>query len=191
LPPTGNALDVTMPTLDVERYDVNPFDGTRFWYIPLMKTHPGGTPIGVLLTNTSRDINRAFDATLEAVGGSRSSWLVLMALKRGPLRNQRELAALVGVEGATLSHHLNGLEAAGLVTRRRDPANRRMHLVELTPAGEDAFLRMLGTVVAFDRKLRAGIDDADLLVVERVMDRLLANLGTTISTTAEFASIPN
>ena len=79
-----------------------------------MKTQPGGTPIGVLLTNASRDINRAFDAALEAVGGSRSSWLILMALKRGPLRNQRELAAMVGVEGATLSHHLNGMEAAGL-----------------------------------------------------------------------------
>jgi MarR family transcriptional regulator, transcriptional regulator for hemolysin len=156
-----------------------------------MDKQPGGTPIGVLLTSVSRDINRAFDAALEAVGGSRSSWLVLMALKRGPLRNQRELAAMVGVEGATLSHHLNGMEAAGLVTRRRDPANRRMHLVELTPAGEDAFLRMFGTVVAFDRSLRSGIDTADLVVVEQVLDRLLANLGTTVSTTAEFTSIPN
>ena len=141
-----------------------------------MNTQPGGIPIGVLLTNASRDINRAFDAALEAVGGSRSSWLVLMALKRGPLRNQRELAAMVGVEGATLSHHLNGMEAAGLVTRRRDPANRRMHLVELTPAGEDAFLRMFGTVVAFDRTLRSGIDEADLAMVEDTLHRLLANV---------------
>jgi MarR family transcriptional regulator for hemolysin len=155
-----------------------------------MDKQPGGTPIGVLLTNVSRDINRAFDAALEAVGGSRSSWLVLMALKRGPLRNQRELAAMVGVEGATLSHHLNGMEAAGLVTRRRDPANRRMHLVELTPAGEDAFLRMFGTVVAFDRKLRSGIDNADLLVVEQVLDRLLANVTTPITPSAELTPVP-
>jgi MarR family transcriptional regulator for hemolysin len=104
---------------------------------------------------------------------------------------------MVGVEGATLSHHLNGLEAAGLVTRRRDPANRRMHLVELTPAGEDAFLRMLGTVVAFDRKLRAGIDEASLAVVEDTLHRLHANATTTISPTtvlfpeAELASSPN
>ena len=156
-----------------------------------MNTQPGGTPIGVLLTNVSRDISRAFDAALEAVGGSRSSWLVLMALKRGPLRNQRELAAVVGVEGATLSHHLNGMEAAGLVTRRRDPANRRMHLVELTPAGEDAFLRMLGTVVAFDRQLRSGIDEADLAVVEQTLYRLLANVTTPITPATELTSVPN
>jgi len=156
-----------------------------------MNRHPDSTPIGVLLTNVSRDINRAFDSALEAVGGSRSSWLVLMALKRGPLRNQRQLAAMVGVEGATLSHHLNGMEAAGLVTRRRDPANRRMHLVELTPAGEDAFLRMFGIVVAFDRTLRSGIDDADLAVVEQTLHRLLANVTTAIAPTAELSSAPN
>ncbi len=141
-----------------------------------MERPTGGTPIGVLMTNVSRDVNRAFDSTLEAVGGSRSSWLVLMALKRGPLRNQREIAAMVGVEGATLSHHLNGMEAAGLVVRRRDPGNRRMHLVDITPAGEDAFLRMLGTVVAFDRTLRSGIAEQDLAVVEDTLRRLRANI---------------
>jgi MarR family transcriptional regulator for hemolysin len=143
-----------------------------------MSKHHGGMPIGVLMTSVSRDINRAFDSALEAVGGSRPSWLVLMSLKRGPLRNQRELAAKVGVEGATLSHHLNGMEAAGLVTRRRDPANRRMHLVEITPAGEDAFLRMFGTVVAFDRQLRTGLDERELAVTEDVLQRMQANVTT-------------
>ncbi|MGB3327920.1 MAG: MarR family winged helix-turn-helix transcriptional regulator, partial [Thermomicrobiales bacterium] len=133
-------------------------------------------PVGVMLTTISRDIERAFDAALEAVGGSRPVWLVLMTLKRGPLRNQRQLAAMVGIEGATLSHHLNGMEQAGLVTRRRDPANRRMHLVELTPAGEEAFLAMVGTVTAFDRQLRAGIDPDDLALVERTLQRLRANV---------------
>lgn len=133
-------------------------------------------PIGLMLANVSRDIERAFDSALEAVGGSRPAWLVLMALKRGPLRNQRELAAMVGIEGATLSHHLNGMERAGLLTRRRDPANRRMHLVELTPAGEEAFLAMVGTVTAFDRQLRTGIDGDDLALVERTLQRFRANV---------------
>jgi MarR family transcriptional regulator for hemolysin len=135
-------------------------------------------PVGLMLATVSREVERAFDAALEAVGGSRPSWLVLMALKRGPWRNQRELAAMVGIEGATLSHHLNSMEAAGLVTRRRDPGNRRMHLVELTPAGEAAFQRMRGTVMAFDRQLRSGLNERELALVEQVLQQLRANVTT-------------
>ncbi len=44
------------------------------------------------------------------------------------------------------------MESAGLVTRRRDPANRRLHLVELTPAGDALFLRLRDAATAFDRR---------------------------------------
>src|SRR5690349_24132323 len=93
---------------------------------------PAQTPIGLELHGVSRDVGRAFDTALAAVGGSRPTWLVLLSLKARPTANQRELAAAVGIQGATLTHHLDGMEDAGLVTRRRDPANRRVHLVELT-----------------------------------------------------------
>ena len=135
-----------------------------------------GPPIGQLLTSVAREAERAFDDALEAVGGSRPTWLVLMALKQGPLRNQRQLAAMVGIESATLTHHLNAMESAGLLTRRRDPDNRRVHLVELTEDGEAAFLRMLGTVIAFDRQLRAGIDPSEISVVQDVLQRMRANI---------------
>ena len=36
------------------------------------------------------------------------------------------------------------MEADGLLTRRRDPANRRVHVVELTAAGDAAFLSVCG-----------------------------------------------
>ena len=54
------------------------------------------------------------------------------------------------------------MESAGLVTRRRDPANRRLHLVELTPAGDALFLGCGTPPVAFDRRLRAGLSDGEV-----------------------------
>ena len=105
-------------------------------------------------------------------------WLVLLALKQGTSRKQRQLAATVGIESATLTHHLNAMEATGLVTRRRDPANRRVHLVEMTAAGEAAFHRMRGTVIAFDRQLRNNIEPDDLTRVRLILEQMRANIAT-------------
>jgi DNA-binding MarR family transcriptional regulator len=49
---------------------------------------------------------------------------------------QRELVQTTGVDPSILVTLLNPLEADGLVTRERDPGDRRRHLVTLTPAGE-------------------------------------------------------
>src|SRR5215207_5721178 len=103
---------------------------------------PRTTPIGLKLASTAKIVGRAFEAALEAVGGSRPAWLILISLKARRLASQEELAAAVGIRGATLTHHLDGLEAEGIVVRRQDPNNRRVHLVELTPRAEEAFERM-------------------------------------------------
>ena len=93
---------------------------------------PDAEPIGLLLTRTAKAVSRAFDQALTEAGGSLPTWLVLVSLKGGAHGAQRELADAVGIEGPTLTHHLNRMETAGLVTRRRDPENRRAHRVELT-----------------------------------------------------------
>jgi DNA-binding MarR family transcriptional regulator len=49
---------------------------------------------------------------------------------------QRELIQAMDVDPSILVTLLNPLEADGLVTRERDPGDRRRHLVTLTRAGE-------------------------------------------------------
>src|ERR1700726_4966703 len=101
---------------------------------------PARTPIGLQLARSAKAVSRAFDDALAEAGGSLPVWLILVSLKGQAHGAQRQLAEAVGIEGPTLTHHLNRMENAGLVTRRRDPANRRVHQVELTDAGEAAFL---------------------------------------------------
>jgi MarR family transcriptional regulator for hemolysin len=138
---------------------------------------PSEIPIGLRLSRTARAVSRAFDDALAEAGGSLPSWLVLLNLKTRRVGNQRELAEAVGIQEATLTSHLNGMEANGLLTRRRDPANRRIHIVALTDQGEAAFLSLRETAVAFDRRLRAGITDAELTQLRGLLDRLSDNIG--------------
>jgi MarR family transcriptional regulator, transcriptional regulator for hemolysin len=137
---------------------------------------PAREPLGLHLTRVSRTVSRAFDDALAEAGGSLPVWLVLISLKRGQLASQRELADAVGVQGATLSHHLNAMEAAGLVTRRRDPRNRRLHVVELTPDGDALFSRLREVAFDFDQRLRAGLTDQDIDRFEALLTTLRQNV---------------
>lgn len=138
---------------------------------------PLQAPIGLHLTKAARVVSRAFDAALAEAGGSLPVWLVLLNLKVRRPTNQRELAEAVGVGEATLTHHLNAMDSEGLITRRRDSANRRIHVVELTEAGEEAFLRLRSAAVAFDQRLHVGITNDDLASLEGLLDRLARNVG--------------
>jgi MarR family transcriptional regulator for hemolysin len=134
-------------------------------------------PVGLHLSQAARVVSQAFDNALHEAGGSLPVWLVLLNLKARHLANQRELAAAVGIREATLTHHLNGMERLGLLTRRRDPANRRVHVVELTGAGDDAFLRLRDAAMAFNQRLTAGFSDEEREGLSGLLDRLAANVG--------------
>jgi len=137
---------------------------------------PAREPLGLYLTRVSRTVSRAFDDALAEAGGSLPVWLVLISVKSGELASQRELAGAVGIQGATLSHHLNAMESAGLVTRRRDPRNRRLHVVELTPDGDALFLRLREVAFAFDQRLRVGLASQDVDQLEALLARLRENV---------------
>ncbi len=133
-------------------------------------------PIGMELSRTTKALAQAFDASLSEAGGALPVWLTLLSIKSQASANQRELAGMIGIQGATLTHHLNAMEKQGLLTRRRDPANRRMHKVELTDAGEALFLRLRDVAVAFDKRLRAGISDDRIAQLAAALAALRANV---------------
>jgi MarR family transcriptional regulator, transcriptional regulator for hemolysin len=141
----------------------------------LYPMRPSRAPIGMQLSQAARVVGRAFDEALDAAGGSLPVWLILLNLHIRTPDNQRELAEAVGVREATLTHHLNAMDARGLVTRRRDAGNRRIQVVEVTEAGQALFGRLQQAAIAFDARLRDGFDDADLDTLDVLLSRLRAN----------------
>jgi MarR family transcriptional regulator, transcriptional regulator for hemolysin len=136
---------------------------------------PDVKPIGLELTRVAKAVSRAFDEALAAAGGSLPTWLVLVSVMSGRHGNQREIAEAIGIEGPTLTHHLNRMETDGLLTRTRDPQNRRTHRVELSPDGAAAFSDLVQVVTAFDQRLRAGFSERDLATLRSLLERLAAN----------------
>jgi MarR family transcriptional regulator, transcriptional regulator for hemolysin len=138
---------------------------------------PHGPPLGLQLAATSKAVGRAFNQALAEHGGSIPTWLVLNALRTEPHRTQLDLARAVGIEGPTLTRHLDGLEEAGLVERRRGTADRRAVQVELTEAGEALHARLLEAVIEFNRRLRSGLSAEDEATLRRLLGQLQENAG--------------
>jgi MarR family transcriptional regulator for hemolysin len=101
---------------------------------------------------------------------------VLTALRGEPPASQQQLAAAVGIEGPTLTRHLDQLEAAGLVRRAPHPGDRRAVQVELTPRGVALHGELLEVVIAFNRRLTAGLSDTELDAVRTGLAALEANI---------------
>jgi MarR family transcriptional regulator for hemolysin len=142
---------------------------------------PDGPPIGLLLATTSKAVGRAFNDALAAQGGSIPIWLILNALKSGRRRTQLELARNVGIEGPTMTRHLDGLEQSGLVERKRDPVDRRAVQVQLTRAGHTLHGRLLKAVIAFNQQLRTGLTGDDVETLRRVLGRLRDNVSGSMT----------
>ncbi len=134
-----------------------------------------GDSLGLFVTSAARDLSRAFEQVLVAAGGSTPVWLVLLALSNGPHATQRELAEAVGIRQPTLIHHLDAMDRAGLVTRDREPGNRRVQQVRLTDAGERLFLRLRRAASSFDGRLRAGMSEDDVAELRRLLCQLVEN----------------
>ena len=150
---------------------------------------PFPVPIGLRLNQAARAVERAFDEALAEAGGTLPIWLILLNLKIHRPGNQRELAEAVGVREATLTHHLNTMDARGLITRTRDAANRRIQVVALTEAGEAAFLRLRTTAVAFDTQLRSGLSDTDVARLGELLGQLATNAGSPVSQAPPWAGL--
>ena len=124
----------------------------------------------------SAEESRSDGAALAAEGGSTPTWLILNALRHGEWTAQLDLARELGIESPTLTRHLDKLEQNGLVVRRQSEVDLRAVRVELTEAGESAYQRMLDAVIAFNRRLQAGIDRDELQQLDALLDRLAENV---------------
>ena len=140
-----------------------------------------GPPIGLRLTRTARVVSQAFDRALAGAGGSAPVWQVLLLVRSAQWGTQAQLAEAMGITGATLTHHLNAMEAEGLVRRRREASNRRVQRVELTDAGAALFERLREVVVRHDERLRSRLGEEEAVLLAELLDKLEAGVRPSLA----------
>jgi DNA-binding MarR family transcriptional regulator len=95
------------------------------------------------------------EQALTELGISGREYGILALLERGPTSTQRQLGASLGVDRTTTVALLSGLQARGLISRLRDPGNRRAHQVALTDAGEELRGRAAAALTRCDERFLA------------------------------------
>ena len=125
------------------------------------------------LHGSARQWRLLIDRRLKDLGVSQAGWMTItMAAKAKEPLSQSELAAAVGVEGATMVAMLDRLSKAGLIERVPSETDRRVKRVTVTPAGMDLYLQVKKEANAVRKELLAGIDPAVLLAATELLEAL-------------------
>ncbi|PWU49731.1 MarR family transcriptional regulator [Micromonospora globispora] len=128
--------------------------------------------LAAMVTRLSRWLIAMEQPILTAQGLSMWGYVVLTALDETPLRTQTALARTIGADKTRIIGVLDDLQQRGLIRREPDPADRRVHLLRLTPAGRRLHTKLRRAIRQEEDRLLNRLSVADRQVFLRVLQAL-------------------
>lgn len=132
----------------------------------------GTERLGFLLAQHGAIANSRMRQALGVTGLTPRQCMALMYLGKTGRLNQQALVETLGVDPSVLVAILNELELRGLAQRRRDPTDRRRHIVEITAAGGEALAKVEDALAAVERELFADLNDNELAGLRKLLARI-------------------
>ncbi len=132
-----------------------------------------GTGTLVLLTRLSRAV--FVRSSVELVGMNLKNMVVLAYLRDHPGASQQVMTEDLSLDSNTGVLVLNDLEDLEYVERRRDPSDRRRHLVDITDAGLGALERAEVAQGSIEDEILRGLSDAERVTFRRLLVKALAD----------------
>jgi DNA-binding MarR family transcriptional regulator len=133
------------------------------------------TSASFLLKRLGFVIKERMMEALEETGLSGYHHAVLALLHEEPRETQGMIADALGYDRSHLVGILDELEEKGLVERRRDPSDRRRHLVSLTPAGDEALARLRAIAKQVDDEFFKPLDAEERKTLKALLARLASH----------------
>jgi DNA-binding MarR family transcriptional regulator len=137
--------------------------------------------LAVLLHDVSRLLRRQMDQRAQSLGLTSAQWRVLASVARAELLNQEplsqaSLAEQMDMEPITLSRHIDRMQAAGMIERRPNPADRRAYHLHITESARE----LVGSFRTIGSECMAsaldGVSEEEIASVTNVLSRMRANL---------------
>jgi DNA-binding MarR family transcriptional regulator len=140
----------------------------------MAKMKESGTGLVSQITQISKALHRR---TGEELLGMRLKQFMLLGYvgdHRGVSQQELETALLMDANGVVIL--LNELEAAGFSIRKRDPNDRRRHLVDLTESGRVALEGAEKARESLEDEILADFSPEERATLKKMLERVLEGL---------------
>ena len=127
-----------------------------------------------LLTQLYKALNRRSGEDL--LGMRFKPYMVLGYVRDHPGTSQQELESALFMDANSVVLILNELEAAQFSVRRRDPNDRRRHIVEITAAGRRALERADTAREGLEDEVLTALSGDERKTLRRLLERVLESL---------------
>jgi DNA-binding MarR family transcriptional regulator len=128
--------------------------------------------LGWAINIVFRAFRQQASASLADLPGGPRGYLVLSAVAQDLPRSQLALAQQLAVDKTAMTYLLDDLEAAGLVERRSDPADRRQRQIVLTSTGRSALEDFGGRLAGAEQRLLSALAPGEAYAFRQFLDRV-------------------
>ncbi|MGP4000693.1 MarR family winged helix-turn-helix transcriptional regulator [Streptomyces sp. 8N706] len=141
--------------------------------------------LGTALVRAAREHRVLVSRGLAEMGLHPGQELLLAELWKDDGLSQSELTARLGVELPTVVKAVQRLEGAGLVSRTKDPQDRRVTRVALTERGRELRIAVEAVWAQTEEAMLRGLRPEDAEHLREVLEHLYRNLSATRRTRPE------
>ena len=113
---------------------------------------------GALVDHLARRLRQRRESVLAPLGLRPRHLIALTVLRDQGGSAQQDLAKILEMDSTNVVSLLNELETENLIERRRSPADRRRHLVELTDVGAKLLARAEFALAAVEDEVFSALD---------------------------------
>jgi DNA-binding MarR family transcriptional regulator len=127
---------------------------------------------GFLLAQLGRAVTRRYRTAMSPIGLNPRETYVLIQLRETGQVSQQTLGCTLEIDASNLVVLLNDLEVEGLISRRRDPEDRRRHVVEISAAGAKLVDEVMRTATRVEDHFFGALDADERVVLRDLLARV-------------------
>jgi DNA-binding MarR family transcriptional regulator len=127
---------------------------------------------GFLLAQLGRAMTRQYRCVLSPIGLKPRETQALLRLRADGAMSQQALGGALDIDASNLVALLNDLEAEGLISRRRDPEDRRRHVVEASKRGTKLVDEVERAAAEVEDEFFAALDEDERIALQGLLARV-------------------